>query len=185
MISNYFFGMRIARRSTRRWIVSTFWCYALLMAGALTVHQMHHGLTAIAGYWMFFILLILTPWLGGVRVGGLVKPFRGAHFVPVQGRPEIQPLFSPMKKADGMLDQRDFDLDERETLDRDQCHFLAYTVVRWSALALLALYCGLGIGKPELLAMLGPLFLYLLTLALWSLPQSILLWTEPDMEAMQ
>jgi hypothetical protein len=105
-----------------------------------------------------------------------VKPFRSVH------GPEIQSLFAQPKRADGKLDERDFNLDERETLDRDQCHFLAYTVVRWSALAMLALYCGLGLWKPETLAALGPLFLYLLTLTLWSLPQSILLWTEPDLE---
>jgi len=27
----------------------------------------------------------------------------------------------------------------------------------------------------------GPFFLFLLTVTLWSLPQSIILWTEPDM----
>lgn len=183
MISNYFFGTRITRRSSRRWIVAAFWCYALAMAVAPTVRQIHHELTPLGAYLTFFLLLLVTLCLGGVCVGGMVRPFRNAHFVRAQQRPKIQPLFVQAAKARGIPDLRDFSLDEREVLDRDQCHFLAYTVVRWSAPVLMGLYCGLGTWRPEAMATLGPLFLYLLTLVLWSLPQSILLWTEPDMEA--
>lgn len=184
MISTSLPGFHLARRRTRRWIVAAYWAYALFLAVALAAHQVHHqGLSALSVYWMFFLLLILTPFLGGVRVGGLVKSFGKVRFVPLQERPEIQPLLSPPKLVDGQLDERDFRLDERETVSRDHCHFLAYTWIRWGSLALLALYCGLGLWQPATLALCGPIFLYLLTLTLWSLPQSLLLWSEPDMEA--
>jgi hypothetical protein len=76
-------------------------------------------------------------------------------------------------------------LDERETGERDRMHFLAYTLTRWFALLLLAIYGLVAINFPAALRQIGSIFLCLLTLSLWSLPQTLILWTEPDMEEAQ
>lgn len=74
-------------------------------------------------------------------------------------------------------------LDEHDIAARDRAHYLAYAALRWPAIAA---------------ALLGPLFLldappeklghllFLLSVPVaalfFSLPQAILLWTEPDLE---
>jgi len=71
---------------------------------------------------------------------------------------------------------------EAELDERDRVHFVAYTIARWLALALFAVYLGMGAANSQWLARIGPLFLFVPTLLLWSLPQTLILWTEPDME---
>ena len=73
-------------------------------------------------------------------------------------------------------------LDEREMNERDRVHFVAYTLARWIALFLFAAYALLGAIHVSWFSQLGPFFFFLLTLVLWSLPQTLILWTEPDME---
>jgi hypothetical protein len=76
----------------------------------------------------------------------------------------------------------DFELDERETHERDHVHFIAYTAARWGALLLMVLTVILSAWRAQWLVWMAPTFLFLLVLTLWSLPQSIILWTEPDVE---
>jgi hypothetical protein len=73
-------------------------------------------------------------------------------------------------------------LDERETDERDHVHYVAYTLARWLALFLFVLYGLLGAIHVPWFGHVGPFFFLLLTLVLWSLPQTLILWTEPDME---
>jgi hypothetical protein len=47
---------------------------------------------------------------------------------------------------------------------------------------LFAVYALLSTFNARWLAQVGSLFFFLLTLVLWSLPQTLILWTEPDME---
>ena len=76
----------------------------------------------------------------------------------------------------------DLDLDERDLRDRDRVHFQAYTTSRWLALLLLIVQVVAGLAGPAWLLRAGNAAFLLLALVLWSLPQSIILWTEPDME---
>ena len=76
-------------------------------------------------------------------------------------------------------------MDEREINLRDHFHFVAYSIARNMVLLLFVLCCFLDVLNQELLRQASPLLLFLLTITLWSLPQSIILWTEPDMEEAQ
>jgi hypothetical protein len=128
------------------------------------------------------MLMSIPALLGGVRAGGVVKPFRGVHWVPLQEREDVQSvsLLSGPPKCD-----EDASLDERETLLRNRVHFVAYTIARWFALILFAAYGLLALIHPDWLRQAGLFCFLLLALTLWSLPQILILWTEPDMEEAQ
>lgn len=173
------FGLSMARRSTRRALVVGYWLlialffvlYEWATAKALTRGRIGQPLLPLQ------VLFFLPALLGGVRMGGAVKPFRGVHWVPLQEREETQTLFG---KPDAQLAEAD--LDERETGQRDRVHFLAYTVSRWLVLGLMIVYCAVSAWNPAASQRFGAACFYLVALTLWSLPQSMILWTEPDME---
>jgi hypothetical protein len=180
MIStNKICGFSLLRRSTRRGLVVTYWCAMLLCSFAFLGHE---NFTAIGALLALQMLFLLPQVLGGVRTGGIVKPFRGVHFVPLQERDDVQTLFPA---ADSSSSYSQAALDERETHERDHVHFIAYTLVRWLALPLFAVYGLFAFIWPAVLSEIGPLFFFVLTVTLWSLPQSLILWTEPDMEEPQ
>jgi hypothetical protein len=131
---------------------------------------------------LFLIFIGLFALLGGVRVGGIVKPFRGVHWVPLPESDDVQTLLTPPRTSAFF---EGTSLDEREANERDRIHFIAYTLARWLALLLFVAYGLLGLLHVAWFNRIGPFFLFLLTLTLWSLPQTLILWTEPDMEEPQ
>jgi hypothetical protein len=178
------FGHSLARRQTRRWLMVAFWggLVPLLCVGfrELFVNARATNALNIAG---LFILLIssITTLLGGARAGGWVKPFRAQK----QVRSALQPLFEKPQPTQGGLIAQELVMDEREINLRDHFHFVAYSIARNMVLLLFVLCCFLDVLNQELLRQASPLLLFLLTITLWSLPQSIILWTEPDMEEAQ
>jgi hypothetical protein len=152
-------GFSIARRSTRRLVVIG--CAALMGGGiyALLIRQNFRGLG------IFGPLLYLIPlMLGGVRRDGLVKPFQS----------------SPSEL--GFFRRRNQGLDEREIVERDRIHFLAHNITRWLAAVLFFAFTYCVQLCPAALAQIGTTFLFVIALSLWSLPQCMILWTEPDLE---
>jgi hypothetical protein len=174
-------GLRfwVGSRSRRRMLVIGYWCFVAFICFGFLLHQAHHGAEDLGLLFVFQMLTVLPALLGGVRGGGLVKPFRGVHWGPVEEWSNLQTLFRP---ASTPAILQDIALDERETHERDRVHFNAYTVARWFALLLFVIYGVLGATHVTWFSRVGPFFLFLLTLTLWSLPQSMILWTEPDME---
>lgn len=88
-----------------------------------------------------------------------------------------------------VLGENTYRSDERELEQRGRVHYQAYQTLT-VVLAALWLLAGWNAFKPAWIAGLGPivpLAVYGLVLAgivlALTLPQSILLWTEPDMEA--
>jgi hypothetical protein len=155
-------GFSIARRSTRRMVVIA---YVVLMAAGiyeLLIRQDFRGLG------IFGPLLYLIPlMLGGVRRDGLVKPF------------------SPSPSGLGFFRRRNEGLDEREIDERDRFLYLAHNITRWLAAALFFVFTFCVQSYPAALAQIGTAFLFVIALSLWSLPQCLILWTEPDAEAEQ
>ena len=85
-------------------------------------------------------------------------------------------------------DEDQFRNDERELHQRDRAHYLAYQAVGW-AVVLQAFLASMRILSPRVQEWISmpPDRLYygcaLVTLTMFlTLPQAILLWTEPDME---
>jgi hypothetical protein len=180
--SNRILGFSVARRGTRRALVLVYWSFLALSCVAFLIHQARHGFDGGSVVFTLQFLVFLTALLGGVRAGGFVKPFRGVHLVPLMESGGLQSLLRP---ANPPAILEDAGLDERESRLRDRVHFVAYTLTRWFALLLFVLYGAVGFVHAAWLALAGPFFFFLLTMTLWSLPQSIILWTEPDMEEAQ
>jgi hypothetical protein len=168
-------GLSMLRCRTRRAFVVAYWCFIAVYSCAF----LPCGNFNWFGVLLAVQLLIQVPvWLGGVRAGGMVKPFRGIHWVPLQEREDVQ---RDSLRSGSPKRGEDASLDERETGLRDRVHFVAYTVSRWFALLLFGLYCLIAVARPAWLSQTGPFFLFLLTVTLWSLPQTMILWTEPEM----
>ena len=171
------FGASLERRSVRRWIVALYWCGIAAISLAFLWHTFrHHGFFLESN--LVIILYFLPALLGGVRAGGAVKPFRGSAWASLIGG-DVQRLFAKSERTASE------ELDERERRLRDGVHFVAYTLARWFALLLFVAYGAIGLLHPEWLSLVGPTFFFLLILVLWSLPQSLILWNEPDMKEAQ
>ncbi len=174
----------VARRRTRRILVAVYWIAVLGVFGVVQWTEIFRP-SHIGGLHLLFplqVIVFLPAILGGVRAGGMVKPFRGVRWAPLDDRDQPQTLFGPRRPLRGSASPADLELDERDVLERDRVHFFAYTASRWLVLALLAVQLGTGLVSPEWLFRAGNASFFLLALVLWSLPQSLILWNEPDME---
>ena len=172
------------RRRTRRIAVVVYWIAVLGFFGAIQWIEIFrpshmHGIGLLVP---LQTIVCLPAILGGVRAGGMVKPFRGTHWVALPDRDAPQTLFGPRRPLMGSATAADLELDERDVRDRDRAHFLAYTASRWLVLLLLGVQLCAGLWSPAWLLYAGNASFFLLALVLWSLPQSMILWTEPDME---
>lgn len=157
----------------------------------------HAGLAALmGGLWMLdgwhvtgvclwvATVLVNRLFLGGYGFGGLIKPFSG------QRRSEAPPPFLLLALRVYQLppDANEYRNDERETRQRDHAHYQAYQAIT-VALAAVWLLANWKLNAKRMLAwvpisadvMLYGLVLAAIVVAI-TLPQAILLWTEPDME---
>jgi hypothetical protein len=182
--SSPFIWFSTARRNTRRLIVALYWAIVLSLFGIsqwCDVFRPGH-MHAPDLLFPLYLIAFLPAILGGVRAGGMVKPFRGTHWVPLPERDYTQTLFGANRPLIGTMTSADLSLDERDLRDRDRVHFFAYTASRWLALVLLAAQSCAGLVSPVWMLRAGSAAFFLLTIVLWSLPQTLILWTEPDME---
>ncbi len=140
-------------------------------------------------YLVLGTVLINRLFLGGYYRGGLLKPFNGRG--PRQTA-EMSPLM-PLRLRFGLYrpepDAGEYRNDERELHQRDRAHYYGYQTLT-VALLLLWLLTGWHLHAPRLLEWMpwpADLVIYgmVLSAVLLSqvLPQSLILWTEPDMAA--
>ncbi|MDR3793667.1 MAG: hypothetical protein P4L03_09840 [Terracidiphilus sp.] len=181
------FGKRInmARQQRRRALVVCMYAGFAALMGVLwpTTHLRHTG-----AYVLYAVIAVCWLFLGGITPRGLVKPFNGkaprmqTQISPLSGlRLEVYPPVLPG-------DEAEFQNDEREVHQRDRAHYLAYQAVGVAVAMLLSMalfrslfpawFGWMGVNPDELY------FGILLALAvmMMTLPQAVLLWTEPDME---
>ena len=180
-------GLRVdmARRARRRGLVEAIYAVmAGLLAGLWFVDHWHSTATYL--YWI--MLLVCRLFLGGYYRGGLVKPFKDR---PPRERFERHPflalglrIYNPVAGDD----DRAFRNDERELQQRDHAHYQAYQGIGF-ALVALWIMSYVRMLKPAWMhwaGMSADQILYGLTLSIllvfFTVPQAILLWTEPDME---
>jgi hypothetical protein len=180
-------GKRVsmARQARRRALVVCLYAGFAVLLGVLwpTTH-----LRGTGTHVLFAVIVVCWLFLGGITPRGLVKPFNGK---PPKQQVEMNTLIGLQLQAFPAVlpgDEGEFRNDERELRGRDRAHYLAYQAVGVTvALSLcLAMFRAM---KPQWFGWMGvnPDELYfgiLLALAvlMMTLPQSILLWTEPDME---
>jgi hypothetical protein len=178
-----FFGRSIdmAPRHRRRMLVIAI--YAVL--AVLMIVLIHWRI--VGGYLIWAILLACRLFLGGYHSGGLVKPFNAKGPARADEAPPLLLLklrvYQPVTGANGEFYRND----ERELRQRDRAHYRAYQamaiacVVPWaySAMRLKPGLFGWIPFSPDVV--FYGLMMVILALFL-TLPQAILLWTEPDME---
>jgi hypothetical protein len=71
-------------------------------------------------------------------------------------------------------------LDERERSQRNFAHYTAYRILRWTlGFACCAYWLSLN-WSDAWLSTKGPILAWILLVYVLSLPQSVLLWTEPE-----
>jgi hypothetical protein len=176
----------MARRARRRGlVVGIYTVLAALIVGMWFVDHWRY-----TGSYLFWTgMLACRLFLGGYYRGGLVKLFTGKGPRRPDTTSSLLLLKLRMYPAITGDDDGGFKNDERELHRRDRAHYQAYQVI--ATVVLIAWFVAYGaMLKPHWLAWIpmtpAQIFygMMLLTLMLiFTLPQCILLWTEPDMEA--
>ena len=178
-------GKRVdmAPRASRRALVIFIYAGLAALMAALWFADRWHA----SGYYMIFASLFVNwLFLGGYAAGGLIKPFSGKGPRRVPQPPS--PLALGLRLYNPLPQDRDYRNDERELRQRDRAHYLAYQAL---ALCLVAVWMLTSLQRnvPRLIGFVpvsADQLLYALVLiavvASLTLPQAILLWTEPDME---
>jgi hypothetical protein len=152
----------LRRRKNRRWLVAGYWAVVLLCLASfywspvlqILLHGSFRG-QGLAG--------VLAPILTGVLFGYLTTCLGG---VSERG---------PITAWDGPFDERDIRL-------RNAAHFEAYRIFRMIIVPIaivLAIVFGTVWANYQ---RLGAPLLILLWLLVFNLPQSLILWFEPNME---
>jgi hypothetical protein len=176
-----FLGIPLARRRTRRWMVVGYWALVLALLGLVAVSSTgHHRLFSNLSFVFVWLLVLVAQLLGGTGTGGPVRDFEGR---PAKGPMLIDNTIKTLIDSTNRDWQKeDRRLDERDIRERNAAHYKAYRiVVVFIALTSIAL---VYLENPDLawLSCLRMPVLWLLLIVAFSLPQTLILWSEPDME---
>ena len=180
-----YFGISLGSRTHRRRFVIVYWAMCVAVLSALA------GLTArdpgwtdhpwtLVGLGSAIGLLLFV--MGGAGAAGSVRAFDGSP-MPTEYR------WSPLGVADAALSGPVFHedtlnegpLDERDETLRNAAHYRSYRVMRlmvgYGAAVLVCLWRYLHpFRDPAIPAALLVFFVF------WNLPQTLILWNEPDIE---
>lgn len=161
----------------RRWMVAAYYAGAIALA-PVGIEALHWGIfrRSTLGAGVFFPLVTaFVGLLGGVSPGGPVRPFaqpkaRAAGSAPPSG-------LSPGSRKRPIIETP---LDERDRAIRDRAHYQAMIALR-IAVGLFAVAIWVAIDlKSSSLGRVAGVGAYALVVLAMTLPQAILLWTEPD-----
>jgi hypothetical protein len=163
MLSERFRKTRAARR---RYVAGYYLCVILL--GVFWGRALYGNSSLVAV--LIPVLYVVSIAMGGVKAGGPIRPF--SKFYDTSAH-------TPDSSVTGR--RRSFrSVDERDTLVRDHAHYAAYSTMRvLGLLCTLAVVAVFVVDRHWLLPLMAFL-LYPAYALLMSLPQAILLWTEPD-----
>ena len=180
-------GKRVDMASRDRRRILVVLIYATMAATVTAMWFVDRWHTS-GSYLFWLMLLICRLFLGGYYRGGLVKPFNNK---PPRETLRPHPFLALGLRVWNPIppdNDRAFLNDERELQQRDHAHYQAYQVI---GLALVIPWFAsyLRMLKPSWLAwgaMSADQVYFGLTFAIlllfFTLPQAILLWSEPDME---
>ncbi len=166
-----FLGISLRTVAHRRALVLAF--YGLLLAFVSIPLCRHRFMPAILAGQVFY----LGSFFGGIRGAGVVKPY--SESVPPTDPSVLDPI-SLNLSGRMPFSSPSYLLDEREVHTRDRAHYRAYWILSLSAILALALYWGALEWKADLLRNNDGTLAWLAVVYLLSLPQSVILWTEPE-----
>ena len=161
-------GINLHSRRRRRAVVAAY--YVLLLA-LLSVGLYKQR---FLGYVFVIQTFTLGGFFGGIRAGGPVKPY--SESVPDPDKSPIQELNLNGSRPLGLRAL----LDEREIHQRDHAHYTAYRLL-CVVLCVGTVIFLFGVNlAPKFFANNASNLLWTLTVFVLSLPQSVILWTEPE-----
>jgi len=165
-----FLGMPLRTQRQRRIVVVLY--YALLLVFAILALWKPRS----AVQFLLPQTITLAGLLGGIKFGGPVKAYEKPR-LPLDMDSSVQTLNLEGRKPFG-----DFwsPLDERERMQRDRAHYEAYRILRITLLAGAVLYFLGMVWAGSWLRLKTPELGWVLLVYVLSLPQSVLLWTEPE-----
>jgi hypothetical protein len=163
-----FLGYSLRTRTRRRALVLAY--YGLLLLFLATATWRHKSISGA----LLAQTFALGSFFGGLRAGSIVKTY--STRVPDPDRSPIQQLnLGPVRPFVSRSP-----LDEREMHERDHAHYLAYSLLNLSLFAVGALtVLGMNVA-PAMMMHNSVNLLWGFTIWTLSLPQSVILWTEPD-----
>ena len=175
-----FLGIPLARRRTRRWLVVGFWVLLIAVAALFPLLlRIYAKSFVLPAELTLLFAFFLTTLLGGDGQKGIVRDFHGR--TPEEG-PADYTFMTPEDIAAHKQADKENRLDEREVNRRNAVHYKAYSALNWIAVPLvLVAVADRSLGLVDFGQSMILLFLFIIQ----ALPQSILLWTEPDMEEPQ
>jgi hypothetical protein len=184
----FLFGKRIdmARRSRRRLLVVLVYAGLTALLTVMWSFNHQHGVFLWIAIAPIFVNRFL---LGGGAPGGLVKPFHCGENYSYKSESSLDDLLRWGFHRSPNIAKDTFRNDERELRQRDGAHFRASRIISVAfGVLILAMYDRIEMRDlfPSL-PIPSDMTLYGLAMITWvlfeTLPQCILLWTEPDMEA--
>ena len=155
------------RRRSRRQLVVAYWIVglSLLSTTAILIRQRATVLETLSPYWFFLAVVWLPLLLQNIR-STLTRPLA------------VQSMLSQAKlvtTANPPIDERDLYVDTR-------AHYKAYFLVQVLVLPIILFLTLLETRAESGLRFLRVPLLWLAYLLVASLPKSLILWNEPDME---
>jgi len=172
----------MAQRGRRRVLVVAI--YAIL-AGALIGSYFSSGWRTVSPYIILGTILACRIFLGGYYPGGLVKKFNNNAARQFEAPPVLALKLRVYRPVPG-VGADVYHNDERELGLRDRAHYHAYRILAVSLVVpwFVSSFSGEVWSATNSIHLCAALLLAIITLSL-TLPQAILLWTEPDMEPEQ
>ena len=165
--STTFLGMPLRTRHQRRTLVVGYYVVLLLFT-ALALWKMQGMLVVLLPQ-----TIILGGLLGGIKMGGPVKPYAAPGALESTG-PVVSLNLQGRRRFGSSVP-----LDEREQTQRDHAHYTAYRILAVTLCLAVAL-CWMPLDSQALwLKQRESILLWVLLVYALSLPQSVLLWTEP------
>jgi hypothetical protein len=169
-----FLGIPLQRRHNRRWLVATYWTFALCVTGFfMVILKMHpNWVYFIRAVVIFFIIFVKLPYFNL----GIYGWFWESPDSIGDGSNGIRTLFDSASSEE----KRKYPpLDERERNQWGKAYRISYEIIY--LLVFIALITHVYGYIPRSVHVREPL-LWLFAVMILSLPQTILLCTEPDME---
>ncbi len=171
--SKYLGGPFLAKRRNRRGIVALYW--GLMVP--LTAYVVGRAFGRPQTDWFLYPMVVLMVANLYIFSRWGMKP----EF-PMPRRPDLNMLNFWRGPADVKAIQTDFEFDEREARERDRVHTRSYRTALWFSFGWFAVLTVCELLWPEWSRWLGPVFLCLLIAVMAGLPQTLVLWNEPDLE---
>ena len=181
-----FKGLQVKTRVQRRVLVVGYYSL-LLVAGVVGVVRPGQRDVVTLINFAFFSCLLLGGIYGRGPVKSYTKPIlpleasRGLSFWEKSGD-DVQTLGlsgRARRRDDG--GSADWEpLDEREQMERDHAHYEAYRIVRWTLGIVIGVYWVTLHWTNSWIAEKLPVLAMVVLVYVLSLPQAVVLWTEPE-----